>query len=54
MEHEMSGVEFKKKYEHEKSLYNVAPSYKPRVDSKAINDYNKHNDIRRTNYKMVK
>jgi hypothetical protein len=54
MENEMSGIEFKKKYEYEKSLYSVAPSYRPRVDAKVINDFNKHNDVRRTNIKMVK
>jgi len=50
----MSGIEFKKKYEYEKSLYNVAPSLRPRVDAKVINDFHRHNDVRRTNIRTVK
>lgn len=50
----MSGIEFKKKYEYEKSLYHVAPSFRPRVDAKVINDFHRHNDVRRTNIRTVK
>ncbi len=49
-----SGREFKKKYEYEKSLYNVTPSLRPRVDAKVINDFHRHNDVRRTNIRTVK
>lgn len=55
MENKMdSGREFKKKYEYEKSLYNVSPSFKPRIDAKVINDFHRHGDVRRTNIKTVK
>lgn len=50
----MSGREFKKKYEYEKSLYHVSQSFRPRVDAKVINDFHRHNDVRRTNIRMVK
>lgn len=55
MENKMS--EFKKIYEQVKNNYNVNVNIvvnpKQENNLKAINDFNKHNDIRKSNYKMV-
>lgn len=49
--------EFKKIYEQVKNNYNVNVNIvvnpKQENNLKAINDFNKHNDIRKSNYKMV-